>query len=189
MHNSLKEWKKELDESLRQIYYSPICDFCHNELIMSYDEAEIVLFEPKKVEREVPNFVLDEQTNKITDNKKRIEKWIESSDPDKDIFKFRCPVCGHTIEISRKELNERRCSYYGDNNIRFVLDAVETKAARGFINKHNHREEFRNQDKIDFSTIGMQFTYEIISGYLGNSVIIKCNYCGEKEDITNSDNW
>lgn len=189
MHHSLKEWKKELDKALRQTYYSPTCDFCHNELIMSYDEAEIVLFEPKEVEHEVTDIVLDAETHKITGTKKRIEKRIESSDPSKDIFKFKCPVCGHIIEITRSELYDHRCSYYGDNNIRFELDDVETKAAREFIKKHNHHAEFRKQGKMGFSTLGMQFTYEIIPGGLGNEVIIKCNHCHESEDITNSDNW
>ena len=62
MHNSLKEWKKELDNALRKIHFSPICDFCHNELIISYDEADIVLFEPKEVEHEVTDIVFDNIT-------------------------------------------------------------------------------------------------------------------------------
>lgn len=189
MHHSLKEWKKELDKALRQTYYSPICDFCHNELIMGHDEAEIVLFEPKEVEHEVTDIVLDDQTHQIISTKKRIEKCIESSDPYKDIFKFKCPVCGHIIEITRKELYERRCSYYGDNNIRFTFDDIETKAAREFIKKHNHHEEFIKRGKMDFSTLGMQFTYEITPGGIGDAVSIKCNHCHESEDITNSDNW
>lgn len=188
MHHSLKEWKKELDNSLRKIYFSPICDFCHNELIMSYDKAEIVLFEPKEVEHEVTDIVLDSrQPHKITDTKKRIEKCIESSDTNKDIFKFKCPVCGHIIEITREELFKLHVSYYGDNNIRFELDEVETERARKFKKKHNHTAEIKAQENLDFTPIGQQFTYEITPGYLGISVIIRCNHCGEKENITNSD--
>ena len=43
------------------------------------------------------------------------------------------------------------------------------------------------QENIDFTSIGQQFTYEITPGYLGMSVIIRCNHCGKKENITNSD--
>ena len=187
MHNALKEWKKELDNVLRKIYFSPICDFCHNELIMSYDEADIVLFEPKEVEHEVTDIVFDNITHKIIDTKKRIEKCIKSSDTNKDIFKFKCPVCGHIIEITREELIKLRVSYYGDNNMRFELDEAETERARKFKEKHDHTTEIK--ENLDFTPIGQQFTYEITPGYLGMSVIIRCNHCGEKENITNSDSW
>jgi len=188
MHNEMVEWRRQLDKALRQRYYNPICDFCHNEIIMSHDEAEIVLFEPKEVEYERYNIVRDLEGNaKLLKPVK--EKEVRSSDPEKDIFKFKCPYCGHIIELTRKEAQERMCSYYGDNNIRFTLDEVETERARKFKEKHDHSAEFRAQGKLAFSTLGQQFTYEIIPGGLGNSVIIKCNHCGETEDITNTENW
>lgn len=182
MHKEMAEWRKQLCKALRQRYYNPICDFCHQEIIMSQDEAEIVLFEPKEIEREY--WVMGDP-----EHKKHTEKALESSNPDKDIFKMKCPYCGHIIELTRKEARERMCSYYGDNNIRFTLDEVETERARKFEEKHNHQDEFKEQGKLAFTTLGQQFTYEIIPGGLGNSIIIKCNYCGECEDITNIDNW
>ena len=43
--------------------------------------------------------------------------------------------------------------------------------------------------KLVSCTLGQQFTFSITPGGLGPLVIIKCNYCGEVEDITNYDNW
>ena len=188
MHDAMAEWKKSLDANLRRRYFHPTCDFCHQEIIMSYDEAEIVLFEPKEEEYERYEFERNEQ-GEVKSVKTVMAKEVRSSDPDKDIFKFKCPYCGHIIEITRKELNELVCTYYGDNNIRFTLDEVETERARKFKEKHNHSAEFRAQGKLAFSTLGQQFTYEITPGGLGDTVVIKCNHCGESEDITNIDNW
>lgn len=188
MHNNMDEWRRQLDKALRQRYYNPICDFCHNEIIMSYDEAEIVLFEPKEVEYEHYEVERNEQ-GEVKSMKPVMAKEVRSSDPEKDIFKFKCPYCGHIIVLTRKEAQERMCSYYGDNNIRFTLDEVETERARKFIEKHDHIDEFIEQGKLAFSTMGQQFTYEIIPGGLGNSIIIKCNQCGESEEITNTENW
>lgn len=188
MHKEINTWRNQLDKALRQRYYNPICDFCHHEIIMSQDEVEIVLFEPKEVECEYYKFDSNEQDKVKSKNTIKV-KELRSSDPDKDIFKFKCPYCGHIIVITRKEANERMCTYYGDNNIRFTLDEVETERAIKFQEKHNHQDEFCKQGKLAFSTIGQQFTYEIIPGGLGNSIIIKCNHCGESEDITNIDNW
>ena len=188
MHKEMAEWRKQLCKALRQRYYNPICDFCHQEIIMSQDEVEIVLFEPKEVEYE--RYIYEHnELGKVISMKTVKDKELCSSDPDKDIFKFKCPYCGHIIELTRKEAQERMCSYYGDNNIRFTLDEVETERARKFKEKHNHQAEFKEQGKLAFSTLGQQFTYEIIPGGLGNSIIIKCNHCGEFEDITNIDNW
>ena len=183
MHHSLKEWKAELNKAIRTTYYHPTCDFCHNELIMSADEAEVILFEPKEVEREY--WVMGDPSHK-----KYTKKELESSDPYKDIFKFKCPVCGHIIEITRKELKDLHCSYYGDNNFRFELDDKETEEARKFMAEHNHSEELRKKKGNPFfSTLGQQFSFEFIPGGLGDEVVIKCNHCKETKDITNIDNW
>lgn len=194
MHQVLKEWKKQLDKAIRTSYYTPACDYCHEQMIMSLDEAkEVILFEPKEVEEEsdVVTYDTDEKgrLTKILKTEKVKKKVIRSSDPGKDIYKFKCPYCGHIQEITRDELYKLRVSYYGDNNIRFELDDVETKRALEFMKKHHHKEEFSAQGKLEFSTLSQQFTYEIIPGGIGNIVVIKCNYCGEIEDITNTDNW
>lgn len=71
----------------------------------------------------------------------------------------------------------------------FRLDDIESERANAFIEKHNHREDFKRENKIAFSALGHQFTYEITPGGLGNLVSIKCNYCGETEELTNTANW
>jgi len=188
MHHTLKVWKEELDKALAKFYYTPTCDFCHNKLFMSLDEAEIVLFEPKEVECEHYEFERDDEGN-VKSAKIVKAKEVRSSDPNKDIFKFKCPYCGHIQEITRKELYDLRVSYYGDNNIRFALDDVETERALAFMKKHAHKEELKSQGKLAFTTLGQQFTYEFTPGGLGSGVVIKCNICGESENITNIDNW
>ena len=187
MRHSLKYWKEELDKALRTTYYHPTCDFCHNELIMSHDQMEIVLFEPKEVEYEAIEF---ERVDNTLREKTVKRKEMRSSDPKKDIFRFKCPVCGHICEITREEMNNLRCSYYGDNNMRFELDEVETKAAEDFMKEHNHTSELiAKKGNPFFSTLGQQFSFEFIPGGLGNGVVITCNYCKESKDITNTDNW
>lgn len=182
MRKSLNEWRQELAKALRNIYYTPTCDFCKEVLFMSLDEAEIVLFEPHEEE-----YVYWE--GGFCDKCKKIGKHIVSSNPQKDIFKFKCPKCGHIISLTRKELDDLKCSYYGDNNIRFTLDEVETNRARKFKNEHNHNEDFKKEGKLAFTALGQQFTYEITPGGLGDCVVIKCNQCKDSEDITNIDNW
>ena len=103
---------------------------------------------------------------------------------------WKCPVCGHVnIENTNKDIWKKRCEMDGSVNQRFELTDNETKAAKEFRKLHNHKEDFKKQDKIAFSTLGMQFTYEITPGGLGNEVVIKCNECGETKDITDSENW
>lgn len=75
------------------------------------------------------------------------------------------------------------------DNLKFDLNNVETERAVSFIEKHNHHEEFIKEGRLAFSTLGMQFTYMITPGGLGNSVQIKCNHCGAQEDITDISNW
>ena len=74
-------------------------------------------------------------------------------------------------------------------NIEFKLNEIETQRAIDFIEKHDHSEEFKKQGKLGFSTVGMQFTYIITPGGLGNSVSIKCNHCNHQEDITDTSCW
>lgn len=64
----------------------------------------------------------------------------------------------------------------------------EEKEAREFYEKHKDccrkvlKKEF-------FSTTGGGFSYIITPTGLGNCVSIRCNSCGEIEDITDSENW
>ena len=103
---------------------------------------------------------------------------------------WKCPVCGHiNIENRDKDLWKQRCEIDGGTNQRFELTDNESKAAAKFREEHSHKEDFKKEGKVAFSALGMQFTYEITPGGLGNAVIIKCNKCGEAKDITDSENW
>ena len=75
------------------------------------------------------------------------------------------------------------------DNINFELDEVESQRAADFITQHNHQKELKREGKLAFTTLGMQFSYIITPGGLGNDVIIKCNYCGVEKNITNVDSW
>ena len=69
------------------------------------------------------------------------------------------------------------------------LSEDESKKARKFMQKHNHLEDFKKEGKVGFSTLGQQFTYTVTPGGLGLMTSIKCNKCGEHEDVTDYDNW
>jgi hypothetical protein len=188
MKTTFKEHKEFLQSVLHKRYYTPTCEHCKNKLFISIDEMDKVLFEPKVVETERIIIDINDETK---ERKVRTEphKLIISSDIDKDIYEFTCPVCGEHIEITYDDLIETVCSFYGDNNKRFELDDVETQSAKDFIKEHDHSEEFRKIGKFCFSTLGQQFTYKITPGGLGNSVEIICNHCKEQKGITNIDNW
>lgn len=187
MKTTFKEHKEFLQSVLHKRYYTPTCEHCKNKLFISMDEMNKVLFEPKEVETERIIIDINEETKK---RKVRTvpDKQIVSSDINKDIYEFTCPVCGELQKITYEDLIETVCSFYGDNNKRFELDNVETNRAKEFIKEHNHIEEFRKMGKFGFSTLGQQFTYNITPGGLGNSVSIVCNHCKEHKNITNIDN-
>lgn len=185
--DNMKNWKEKLRKQLFATYFHPTCDFCGNELFLCESEAEITLFEPKEVEFESQRFERDENGKLLP--KTVIHKETVSSDPSKDTFTFKCPYCGHIFTLTREELKDLKCSFYGDNNMRFTLDEVESKAAHDFMKEHSHKDEFRKQNKLGFSTLGQQFTFEITPGGLGPLVSIKCNHCGKSKDITNIENW
>lgn len=188
MKTTFKEHKEFLQSVLHKRYYTPTCEHCKNKLFISIDEMDKVLFEPKVVETERIIIDINDETK---ERKVRTEpyKQIVSSDINKDIYEFTCPVCGEHIEITYDDLIETVCSFYGDNNKRFELDDVETQSAKDFIKEHDHSEEFKKMGKFCFSTLGQQFTYKITPGGLGNSIEIICNHCKEHKSITNIDNW
>lgn len=188
MKTTFKEHKDFLQSNLYKRYYTPTCEHCKNKLFISMDEMNKVLFEPKEIETERVIIDIDDDT-KVRNVRNVPHKEIISSDINKDIYEFTCPVCGELQKITYEDLIETVCSFYGDNNKRFELDDVETTRAKEFIKKHDHIEEFRKMGKFGFSTLGQQFTYKITPGGLGNSVSIICNHCKEHESITNIDNW
>jgi Fe2+ or Zn2+ uptake regulation protein len=185
MRKVLNNWKEELNKDLHRRHFKPVCEFCHVESLLSREEFDIQLYNPTEKETEVK--VWDTEVHKFV--KTYIRKDLVSADPDKDTFTFKCPQCGHICTYTREQMEDYICSYYGDNNIRFELDEVETNNAKEFINEHKHIGEFEKKGKKFFSTLGQQFTYEITPGGLGSSVIIKCNQCGKTKDITNTENW
>ena len=188
MKTTFKEHKDFLQSTLYKRYYTPTCEHCKNKLFISMDEMNKVLFEPKEIETERIIIELNEETHK-SKAKTVPYKQIVSSDINKDFYEFTCPVCGELQKITYEDLIETVCSFYGDNNMRFELDEVETLRAKEFIKEHNHIEEFRKMGKFCFSTLGQQFTYKITPGGLGNSTEIICNHCKEQKGITNIDNW
>lgn len=188
MKTTFKEHKDFLQSTLYKRYYTPTCEHCKNKLFISMDEMNKVLFEPKEIETERIIIELNEETHE-SKAKTVPYKQIVSSDINKDFYEFTCPVCGELQKITYEDLIETVCSFYGDNNMRFELDEVETSRAKEFIKEHNHIEEFRKMGKFGFSTLGQQFTYKITPGGLGNSTEIICNYCKEQKGITNIDNW
>lgn len=102
---------------------------------------------------------------------------------------WKCCNCGHVNTEKSMDLWSKHCNEYGKNNITFELDDVETERARAFIEKHDHSEEIKARGKGDISAVGEQFSYIMTPSGLGDRIAIRCNYCGETEDITNVDNW
>ena len=137
MNTTFKEHEEFLQSALHKRYYTPTCEHCKNKLFISIDEMNKVLFEPKEVETK--RIIID--VNDKTKERKVItepKKLIVSSDINKDIYEFTCPVCGEYHKITFEELIETVCSFYGDNNKRFELDDIETSRAKEFIKEHNH---------------------------------------------------
>lgn len=178
-------------------YHSPhyllTCPHCKAELVVHSNDIERKLFEPRKVEEETTKIVIETDENGNSTGKRRfvkeIREAVKSSDPSKDVYPVKCCNCGHTWDEPSKGLHEKYCNPDGNDNIVFELGKVETQRARDFIKKHNHRDDFKREGKLAFSTLGMQFTYTITPGGLGPLVSIKCNKCGESQDITDTEDW
>jgi hypothetical protein len=52
--------------------------------------------------------------------------------------------------------------------------------------KKKHKESCACKQNL---TLGEYWTYSFIPTGLGDAVSIKCNLCGEEEDVTDIDNW
>ena len=68
------------------------------------------------------------------------------------------------------------------------LDKKEVEAANKFYEKHKSCPQLL-LGKPWFSAEGGLLTYEITPTGLGNIVVIKCNACGKRENITNEENF
>lgn len=179
--------QKQGEELFRKVtfhrFFKHICEHCNEQLVVDLDDCKLVLFEPKEVEEEYMTFG-DKKMERHT------HMVMRSSDPTKDIYKFVCPVCGELIMVNAKELTKNYCSIDGEQHRIFTLNSNEVKEADEFIKQHNHTEEFLKEKQSPFfSTLGQQFSYEFIPGGLGDSIVIKCNHCGETKEITDIENW
>lgn len=72
--------------------------------------------------------------------------------------------------------------------IKFELNDKEEKAAKDFYQRHKNCCS-KIFGKPFFSTTGGDFSYIITPTGLGLCTTIRCNSCGEEEDITDSENW
>lgn len=189
MPHYIEHYSEELNKRLRTQHFKPECEFCKHEIIIRKDEfTDVILYEPYEKESERIVFTYDGDYKHRISERRETYKETVSSDPNKDILIFKCPYCGHICNYTREYINSTKCSFYGDNKMRFELSEAESEAARKFMKEHAHTGEFPNGRKF-FSTLGMQFTFEITPGGLGNEVTIKCNHCHEQKSITDTDNW
>jgi hypothetical protein len=67
----------------------------------------------------------------------------------------------------------------------FTLDKTEFKHAQKFSETHHKCKKNLKQS----IALGEQFTYLFTITGLGLDIVIKCNYCGKEENITNVDDW
>lgn len=176
--------KKSAQEEYNQPHYLLKCPYCGTELIVKRSDLHKEMFEPK--EEEVEGFWFEGE--KLH---KEVKKELVSSDPTKDVYKdIKCCNCGHVWDEPVRSMYKNFCEPNGEKPTQhFALNKKETEAARKFREKHDHSEELLKDKKVGFTTLGQQFTYEITPGGLGNTVVIKCNYCGAVEDITDIDSW
>lgn len=176
--------RKEAQSELIHSYFLFTCPNCGEELVVEWNDIKDrkVLFEPQEKEHVY-------WEGGLTNDCKRTKKIMVTSDAEKDVYHLTCCNCGEDWDELSKDLYNKRCDVYGRQIKTFELNEVESKRASEFMEKHNHFEEFIKAGKMGFSTLGMQFTYTITPGGLGQLVSIKCNHCGESEDITDSNNW
>ena len=66
--------------------------------------------------------------------------------------------------------------------MKFELDDLEEERAKEFREKHK-------DCYVPHTTISGQFSYIFTPTGIGYGVSIRCEICGESEDITNYDNW
>ena len=68
------------------------------------------------------------------------------------------------------------------------LDEKEVEASNKFYEKHKGCPQLL-LGKSWFSTEGGLLTFEITPTGLGDVIVIRCNACGKKENITNVENF
>ena len=64
----------------------------------------------------------------------------------------------------------------------FHLNEEEAKLAREFEREHWH-------PKVNKGAIGGHISYTFTPTSLGNSIVMKCNICGQTKNITDYGSW
>jgi ribosomal protein S27E len=166
-------------KDIRQAHYLLVCPYCGTELVVSHGELKRALYEPHEETYEY-------WQGGIGDEYKRIGKQMVSSDPSKDEYRgIKCCNCGHVWSEYVNAVHKNACGPDGQQTKVFELPEGETAKAQEFVQKHIHK----CCPNRPFTTMGMQFTYTITPGGLGPMVTIKCNACGETENITCTEDW
>lgn len=183
METTKTQSREEAYTLYNQNHFLLKCPYCGAELIVCHSELNVRMFEPHEEEYEY--WVMGDEKHE-----KHIGKRMTSSDHSKDVFEnIKCCKCGHIWDEPVSGMFDKKCQPDGEQVEVFELNETETKRAKEFIKKHRHAEELDKEHKIGFTALGHQFTYSITSGGFGSLVSIKCNYCGESEDITDIENW
>lgn len=66
--------------------------------------------------------------------------------------------------------------------ITFRLNLIELARLKAFKDKHA-------ESCPGISTIGGKFTYIFTPTGIGTAIVVRCNACGEEEDITDINSW
>ena len=69
-------------------------------------------------------------------------------------------------------------------DINFTITGAELEAVEEF--KTKHRESCASKQNL---TAGEYWSYTFIPGGIGTVITIKCNLCGEEEDVTDVSKW
>ena len=168
--------REEAYKDNRQVHYLLVCPHCDTELVVAGDELKRTLYKPYKK-------TYEDWQGGMDDAHKHIGEQLVSSDPSKDEYRgIKCCNCGCVWNELVDEVHKNICNPDGRQTTILELHEEETKKANAFIQKHIHK-------CCSFTTLGMQITYNYTVGGVGPVISIKCNVCGETEDITCTDNW
>ena len=69
-------------------------------------------------------------------------------------------------------------------DINFTITGAELEAVEEF--KTKHRASCTSKQNL---TAGEYWSYTFIPGGIGTVITIKCNLCGEEEDVTDVSKW
>jgi len=171
--------REQAYKDIRQAHYLLTCPHCDTQLVVPQNELKCVLYKPHKEAYVYWQGGMD-------DAHKHIGERMVSSDPSKDEYRgIKCCNCGYVWDEYVDEVHKNACNPDGEQTIVFELPEGETKKAKAFMSKHI------NQccPGKPLTALGMQFTYEITPGGFGPLVKIKCNACGETQNITCTEDW